>query len=163
MVISTTGGGGFGVRMRLIATPDFAPDHARMGEITFYDAVTLAMYQRVQARRSELLAGAHAILESYFDEMGLPDADSFPYLGALTGDYYWDTNEGYADGGFVELDDGDPAKHRLWRVRVMLQARCLGRRAGGAEPADYCGVDVWQVFDPLTGRFEPHYTGHKVI
>ena len=151
------------MRMRLIEMPSFAPAHVRCGEVTFYDGVTLAMYQRVQDRRSELLAAAHAVLEAYFGSMGLPDADSFPYLGALTGEYYWDSNEGYADGGFMGLDGGDPAKHRLWRVRAMLQARCLGRRASGAAPGDYCGVDVWQLFDPLTGRFEPYYTGHKVI
>jgi hypothetical protein len=149
--------------MRLIATPDFAPAHARRGEITFHDTVTLGMYRRVQDHRSELLAAAHAELEAYFDRMGLPDPGSFPYSGALTGEYYWDGDEGYADGGFVGLDGGDPAKHRLWRVRVMLQARCLGRRTEGAAPSDYCGVDVWQRFDPLTGRFEVYYTGHKVI
>jgi hypothetical protein len=121
------------------------------------------MYRRVQDRRADLLTAAHAILEAYFDETGLPDADAFPYRGALTGEYYWATNEGYADGGFAGLDGGDPTRHRLWRVRAMLQARCLGRRAGEAAPSDYCGVDVWQLFDPVTGRFERYYTGHKVI
>ena len=100
------------MRMRLIEIPSFAPDHARRGEITF-DDITLAMYQRVLDRRPELLASAHAVLEAYFDRMGLPDADSFPYLGTLTGEYDWDTNEAYMDGGFVGLDGGDPAKYRL--------------------------------------------------
>ncbi len=41
----------------------------------------MAIYQRVQDRRAEFLAAAHAVLEADFDRMGLPDADSFPYLG----------------------------------------------------------------------------------
>jgi hypothetical protein len=138
--------------MRLIEAPPFAPDNARQEEVSFYDGVTLSMYHRVQAHRAELLAAAHGVLEAYFDRMGLPDADSFPYLGALTGEYYWDRREGYSVEG-------------VWRVRAMLRARCLGRRGGRSKRAarDYCGVDVWLVFDPETGRFEEYYTGHKVI
>jgi hypothetical protein len=63
----------------------------------------------------------------------------------------------------VGLDCGDLARHRLWRVRVMLQARCLGWQASGAAPGDYCGVDVWQLFDPRMGGFEYDSSGHKVI
>src|SRR5262249_12897326 len=73
------------VRMRLIDTPTFAPDHARQEEVSFYDGVKLSMYQCVQAHRAELLAAAHEVLEAYFDRMGLPEPDSFPYVGALTG------------------------------------------------------------------------------
>ena len=151
------------MRMRLVPMPAFAPDHARRGEVKFYDGITLSMYHRVQARRAELLAAAHEVLEAYFDRMGQADADSFPYLGALTGEYYWDTNEGYSRGEDLGSTDGDPAKERLWRVRVMLQACCLGRRAGSSEPGDYCAVDVWLEFDLRTGGYECYYTGHMVI
>jgi hypothetical protein len=136
--------------MRLIDTPTFAPDHARQEKVSFYDGVTLSMYHGVQAHRAEMLAAAHEVVEAYFDRMGLPDRDSFPYVGALTGEYYWDRSDGYS----VE---------QVWRVRVMLQARCLGRRGRSKRAGDYCGVDVWLVFDPETGRFEEYYTGHKVI
>ena len=154
---------GFELRMRLIAMPIFAPDHARLGEISFYDGVTLAMYRRVQERRTELLAAAHEVLEAYFDRMALPDPELFPYRGALTGEYYWDSNESYTQGEFLGCIDGNPANERLWQVRVTLQARCLGRRAGCSEPADYCGVEMSLVFDPRTGGFECDYTGHEVI
>jgi hypothetical protein len=149
--------------MRLIPIPAFAPDHARSGEVSFYDGVTLSMYRRVQEHRTELLAAAHKVLEEHFDRMGLLEADSFPYVGALTGEYYWDTNEGYSQGECLGYTDGDPTKERQWRVRVMLQARCLGRRAARSKRADYCGVDVWLVFDPRKSSFECYYTGHKVI
>jgi hypothetical protein len=149
--------------MRLIAMPSFAPDHARSGEISFYDGVTLTMYRRVQERRLEMLAAAHEVLEAYFDRMALPDPDLFPYRGALTGEYYWDSNESYSQEECLGFIDGNPTKERLWRVRVTLLARCPGRRAGRSEPADYCGVEVSLVFDPRTGGFEYHYTGHEVI
>jgi hypothetical protein len=154
---------GIELRMRLIAMPSFAPDHVRSGEISFYDGVTLAMYRRVQERRSEMLTAAHEVLEAYFDRMALPDPNLFPYRGALTGEYYWDTNEDYTQGEFLGCSDGNPANERLWRVQVTLLARCLGRRAGRSEPADYCGVEVSVVFDPRTGGFECHCTGHEVI
>lgn len=143
--------------------PAFAPDHARRGEIRFYDGITLTLYHRVQERRSELFAVAHEVLEAYFDRRGHPDPEWFPYLGALTGEYYWDSNERYAQGEYLGFIDGDPARERLWQVRIMLQARCLGRRPAGSEPGDYCGVDVMLMFDPLRGSFEPFYTGHMVI
>jgi hypothetical protein len=150
--------------MRLIAMPSFAPDHARSGEISFYDGITLGMYHRVQQRRSELLAAAHEILETYLDGMARPDPDYFPCRVALTGDYYWDSNETYTQGDFLGcVDEKNPTSERLWQVRVALQARCLGRRAGRSEPADYCGVEVALVFDPRTGGFECDSTGHEVI
>jgi hypothetical protein len=136
--------------MRLIEIPGFAPDYTRRGQVRFYDGVTLSMYQRVQALRPAMLATAHRVLEAYFDRCGLPDPDSFPYVGALTGEFYWDSNEGYT------------LERR--QVRVMLKARCLGIRPLHSEvPGDYCGVDVSLVFDPDTSEFEEFYTGHQVI
>jgi hypothetical protein len=154
---------GFIMRMRLIPIPAFAPAHARRGEIGFYDGITLSMYRRVQERREEMLAVAHGVLEAYFDKMGLPDADSFPYLGALTGDYYWECNEVYRQHRCLGFADGDPAKERLWQVRVTLHACCLGRTEGHPEATDYCGVEVVLVFDPRSGCFECYSTGHQVI
>jgi hypothetical protein len=137
--------------MRRIERPDWAPEHARTQSAQRDDDVTLADFERVQSCRAALLEAHHRAVEVYYDKCTLPEADSFPYRGALTGEYYLSGRESYwrADGAII----------------VSIMAHCLGVRAHGTtkEAQDYLGIDVFLRFDLKTGTFTTYYIGGQVI
>jgi hypothetical protein len=118
--------------------------------VDFYDDITQADYQQVQRCRAALLEAHHRAVEEYIRRHALDDEDSFPYRGALTGEYYLEGEESY------HRHEGS--------ILVGIMARCLGRRPKASnEPRDYLGIDITLKFDAKAGTFSTWYTGQMVI
>lgn len=113
------------LKMHLIPKPDWA----RRGEVSFFDGFPLLAYEGLCTKREELLALLQQAVQGYIDDPRLVadlDAEMFPGLDRLTGEYYI-SSESY---GIATLG----LAGNYW---VSISTHCL--QPGGS---DHLGLEV---------------------